>query len=163
MVKMHSHKQRDRDRVVQQESSVVQLLNACPVCPMRLFYGYNLKFCLCFIVAFVQNVYNFIKSGNVMLSVLGIEIENANHAHTIINIRRATKWSPTHHNMEYPYEVSVLNFEYQVIAELTSCFRHCQFNSMGLISQINPIILLVLNTNKLNAKNAEKKTPKHNK
>lgn len=137
MVKIHSHKQRDRDRVVQQESSVVQLLNSCPVCPMRLFYGYNLIFCLCFIVALVQNVHNFIKPGNVMLSVLGIEIENANHAHTIINMRRAIKWSPTHHNMEYPYGVILLNFEYQVIEELTSCFRHCQFHGFDFTNKPN--------------------------
>lgn len=72
-----------------------------------------------------------------MLSVLGIEIENAYHAHTIINMRRAIKWSPTHHNMEYPYGVILLNFEYQVIEELTSCFRHCQFHGFDFTNKPN--------------------------
>lgn len=161
MVKIHSHKQRDRNRVVQQESSVVQLLNACPVCPMRLFYGYNLIFCLCFIVSLVQNVYNFIKPGNVMLSVLGIEIENANHAHTIINMRRAIKWSPTHHTT---WNIHMKSVYWILNTKSLRSWRHAFVivNSMVLISQINPMILLVLNTNKLNAKNAEKK-PKRNK
>lgn len=43
----------------------------------------------------------------------------------------------TSHNMEYPYEVSLLNFEYQVIEELTSCFRHCQFHGFDFTNKPN--------------------------